>query len=303
MQNTADVVCFGMLIPALVLVVDRFPEHNTGAHIQRAAEFLSDDAAIVACLLRGWKVKSGLIGAALGNDARGKHAVRELKRLGVHGQVRLSNSISTPFEVNISDRSGHRTYFWQRESRVLDTLNTASLSLLRGAKLLYVDWYDGPRILRPMERAARLGIPIFLNLEHGHQDADVLANIAARATICQAVTDAAQREGDPERVARKLLAARVETALVTLAGGGCIAARRGEMIRAHAPSVEVVDGCGAGATFSAGIIYGHLRYWNLEDSVRFAIAAASLKCTVVGPRAFPLAQIKRLAKTIQIQSI
>lgn len=292
-----------MVIPAVVLIVDQLPAHNTGMHIQQAAEFISDDAAIVAGLLRGWDVPSGLIGSAVGADARGRQAARELRRLGVRGRLRLSPAITTPYEVNVSDRTGHRTYFWQRDPAVLDTLDTAALRLVRGAKLLYVDWYDGEHILRPMEEAARRDVPVFLNLEHGHADAEVLHSLAPRATICQAVTDAAQRGGDPISIARKLLAAGVKLALVTMAGSGCLAATGDEMIRVRAPAVTVVDGCGAGATFSAGILYGHLRHWRLEQTVRFATAAASLKCTVIGPRAFPLSAIKRLANRVQVKHL
>ena len=45
-------VGFGMLTPVVVLVVDQLPEHNTGAITKEVSEFIFDDAAIVACLLR-----------------------------------------------------------------------------------------------------------------------------------------------------------------------------------------------------------------------------------------------------------
>ncbi len=326
-RANAEIVCFGMVIPAIVLAVDEFPEHNTGALVKQAAEFISDDAAIVACLLRAWNIRSGLIGTTLGDDVRGRRVARELRSLGVLGRMRFSRFLSTPYEVNVSDRTGQRTYFWQRHPEALETLDTAPLALLRGARMLYVDWYDGHHTLRPMEQAARWGIPVFLNLEHGHQDSDLLAQYAPRTAFCQAITDPAQREGDPIAVACKLLDAGVGCAFVTLGADGCIVARpgqrprgfergqrfrdpqrnqrfrdpqRNEILRAFAPSLPVVDGCGAGATFSAGILYGYLRHWNLEDTVKFATAAASLKCTVVGPRAFPLAQIKKLAKSVRV---
>ena len=300
---TAEVVCFGMVTPAVVLVVDELPEHNTGAHVREVSEFISDDAAIVATLLQGWGVRSGLIGTALGNDPSGRRLARWLRASGISGRVRLSRRITTPFEVNISDRMGGRTYFWRRDPQVLDTLDTADLSLLPGAHLLYVDWYDGDHILRPMDEAARLGIPSFLNLEYGHQDPDILDRYARRAAICQAVTGPDQRGGNPLAVAHKLLESGVETALVTLAGGGCLALRGGEALRVRAPVVSVVDGCGAGATFSAGFVYGCLRGWDLEYTVRFATSAASLKCTVAGPRAFPLTEILGLASEVKVEHL
>ena len=105
----AEVVCFGMVTPAVVMVIDALPEHNTGTQVKAVCEFLSDDATIVATLLRGWDISSGLVGTAVGNDAAGRKVSRQLKEMGVLGRVRLSRRITTPFEVNVSDRTGART--------------------------------------------------------------------------------------------------------------------------------------------------------------------------------------------------
>ena len=50
-----------------------------------------------------------------------------------------------------------------------------------------------------MDEANRLGVPVFLNFEHGHADPELLKRYAGRATICQAVTDAAQCGDIPPR--------------------------------------------------------------------------------------------------------
>src|SRR3990170_818334 len=300
-QETPQVVCFGMIIPAVVLVVDEFPPHNTGALVRQAQEFISDDAAIVATILRQWDVRAGLIGTALGDDERGRSAARRLQEMGVLGEVRLLPGMTTPYEVDVSDRSGARTYFWQREPEVLATLDSADLSLLKGSGMLYVDWYDGEPILRAMREARRLGVPAFLNLEHGHQDADALRRFASGATICQVVTDPAQRGGDARGVAEKLLGVGVDSVLVTLAGEGCLAVQGEEWVRVWAPPVEVVDGCGAGAAFSAGFMLGRLRGWDLERSARFACAAASMKCTRLGPKVHPEEEIIQVAGMLRVE--
>jgi sugar/nucleoside kinase (ribokinase family) len=287
----ADVVSFGMLVPATLLIVDEFPQVNTGAIPSRVTEFTSDDAAIIATTLRGWGVRSGLIGTKLGNDAAGRRTAKELKRLGVAGHHRISSKLRSPYEVSISDQDGNRTFFWQRTPEVLATLETADLSLIEGAKLLYVDWYDEDYIIRPMEKAGCMGVPVFLNFEHGHADPELLSRYARHATICQAVTDNAQLGDNAVEVAGHLLDIGVSLALVTMAKNGCLAVSREESIRTYAPKVDVVDATGAGATFSAGFIYGQMQGWGLKDKVEFAVAAASLKCTVVGPCAFPVDQI------------
>ncbi len=295
-------VGFGMLTPVAIMVVEQLPEHNTGALVKEVSEFVFDDAAIIACLLRQWDVPTAMIGTTLGDDFRGHHLARQLEEWGVQGEVRFSPEITTPWEVDVSDRTGARTYFWQRLPQVLDTLDTADLSIIHGARLLYVDWYDGDHILRAMDEAIRLNVPVFLNLEYGHAKAELLQSYAGRACICQAVTDAAQC-GDipPLEVALRLLHTGVQTALITLADEGCLAVCGTEAIRVYAPHVRAVDGCGAGATYSAGFIYGYLMGWDLEASVRFATAAASLKVTRPGLQMFPIPEINAVARQLPIE--
>ncbi|MDE2688644.1 MAG: hypothetical protein OXI16_14270 [Chloroflexota bacterium] len=76
------VVCFGMITPARVLVFDELPEWSTGAVWTDGAEFVSDDAAIVAELLAGFGLEVELIGSALGDDDAGRRTVEMLNRMG-----------------------------------------------------------------------------------------------------------------------------------------------------------------------------------------------------------------------------
>jgi fructose-1-phosphate kinase PfkB-like protein len=78
-------------------------------------------------------------------------------------------------------------------------------------------------------------------------------------------------------------------------------ARGKNLWRAWPPEVQVVDGCGAGATFSTGFIYGVIRGWTMEDTVRFATAAASLKVAQVGLAVEPVAKVKRLARQLKVE--
>lgn len=292
------VVCFGMITPARVLVVDELPNWNTGAIWTEGAEFVSDDAAIVAGLLSEFGVEAELIGSALGDDDAGRKTVDMIRKMGVRGRFDLRKDVETPFEVNISDSGGGRTYFWNRRPELLATLDDADLSSLKGASMLYVDWYDAPHIERAMRYARQFGVPVFLNIEHAHQDPEVLRTLVPYATICQAVTDASQVGEDAERVARLLVENGVSTALVTMASRGAVGMEDGAGIHIETPTLDIIDTCGAGATFSAAFIRSRLDGSPLESSLRFAVAAASLKCSVVGPRAFPLTDVATLAESL-----
>ncbi len=292
-----------MLTPVTIMLVDKFPRHNTGAMVKEIKDFVFDDAAIIACCLRQWGVETGMIGTAVGNDARGHALAQQLKERGGQGEVRFTDAYETPLEVDVSDRRGARTYFWQRTPEMLATLDSADLSMLNGSRLMYVDWYDGEEhILRAMQEANHLGVPVFLNLEHGHKDLELLKRYAQHTTICQAVTDAAQlgKGRAVLQTARKLLNAGVGTALITLASEGCLVAKGEQIVRVYAPKVKAVDACGAGATFSSGFAYGFLQGWDIEQSARFATAAASLKVTRAGLEMFPLDEIQALAAKLKV---
>ncbi|MCH8062363.1 MAG: hypothetical protein IH861_07665, partial [Chloroflexi bacterium] len=49
-------------------------------------------------------------------------------------------------------------------------------------------------------------------------------------------------------------------------------------------------------------ILGRLAGWQMERTLRFAVAAASLQCTIVGPVAFPLAEVESLASGLTVES-
>ncbi|HSK67381.1 MAG TPA: PfkB family carbohydrate kinase [Anaerolineales bacterium] len=298
-----EYVGFGMLTPVSIMVLENMPKRNTGAVVKEVNDFVFDDAAIVACLLRQWGVPSAMIGTAVGDDLRGHALAKQLKDWGVQGEVRITKEYKTPIEVNVSDKKGARTYFWQRTPQILKTLDTADLSLLEGAKILYVDWYDGEHIVRAMDEAKRQNIPVFVNIEHAHNKPELLKKYAQRATFCQAVTDAAQLGGRQALLgtARKLLKSGIQTAIITLAKGGCLVAEGQEIVRVFSPHVKAVDACGAGATFSAGFIYGYLQDWNLESCARFATAAATLKVTRAGLEMFPVEQIMGLAQVLKVE--
>jgi len=226
-------VGFGMLTPVYIMALDNLPKRNTGAIVHEVSEYVYDDAAIIACNLSQWGVPTGMIGTAVGDDLLGHHVEDSLKRMNVQGKVRFTKKYRTPLEVNVSDKNGARTFFWQRSEEILATLDEANLSLIKKAKLLYVDWYDGEHITRAMEEANKHNVPVFLNFEHGHKSADLLKRYAGMVTICQAVTDAAQigRTQSMLSLARKLIQAGIETAIITMASQGCLVVQGEQIIR------------------------------------------------------------------------
>ncbi|MCH8298046.1 MAG: carbohydrate kinase family protein [Chloroflexi bacterium] len=296
-----EVVCFGVLSYLQLMVVDQVPVHNGGTQIQRLTDSYGDDAGIVAGMLHHWGQKTRFIPSALGDDELGSKVATTVGRLGVPVHVTVNPAVTTVAELSIVDPSGGRTYFYQRTPELLATLDEADLTPLESAAYLYVDWYDGDHILRPMRAASRLGVPVFVNIECEYGNRELVAKLAPYATVCQVSADGPDAGDDLASIATAVLDAGIGMVVVTGGSRGSLAADAGQTVQVSAPQVEVVDGNGAGSCYSAGFIYGSVRGWTLEQCARFATAQASLKCGVPGYEVASVAEGERLAATLQTE--
>ena len=299
-NSSGEVVCFGVLSYLQLMVVDQVPVHNQGTPISQLTDSYGDDAAIVAGMLHQWGQKTMLIPSAVADDELGRKVADTVFNLGVPVSVVVDPMVSTVAEISIADPSGARTYFYHRTPELLDTLDAADLAPLVNAAYLYVDWYDGDHILRPMREASRLGVPVLVNLEDQHANSELLFKLLPFSTVCQVSADRSDKGDGLESIADGLLEAGVGTVLVTGGRRGCLVADAGQKVRVSAPQVDVVDGNGAGSAFSAGFIYASLRGWDLERSARFATVQSSLKCGVPGYTVATVAEAQRLAAELPV---
>ena len=225
--------------------------------------------------------------------------IEQLRASGLAAGPQVKPGLKTPLEVAIVDASGSRTYFQRREPQVLSSLAIPSVAQLSGARMLYVDWYDGPGILGAMERAHSLEVPVFLNLESRYSDNPQLSDLLHHTDVCQVSLDEPEATGEATDIARSLIDRGVRTVLVTMGAEGCAVAQSGQAFSIRPARVQVIDGYGAGAAFSAGVIYSFLHGWPLERAARFATAHAGLHCGVTGNAPFQIRRIQRAAANLE----
>ena len=68
--------------------------------------------------------------------------------------------------------------------------------------------------------------------------------------------------------------------VITMGRDGVVYTNHSGTYHLPAHDVRVVNTCGAGATFSAGLIFGRVQSWSDEETVAFANALAGLSCSV-----------------------
>jgi sugar/nucleoside kinase (ribokinase family) len=90
---------------------------------------------------------------------------------------------------------------------------------------------------------------------------------------------------DPASFQRVVRNHGLKTTTITLGSRGSVMFAGDKIISCPAVPVAVVDTTGAGDAFHAGYVFGLINKLPLEDTVRFASAAAALACRKVGGRA------------------
>ena len=70
--------------------------------------------------------------------------------------------------------------------------------------------------------------------------------------------------------------------VIKLGAEGAIALREGQLVRAAAPRVAVMDTTGAGDSFAAGFVSATISGWPLEESLRLAVACGTASVRAIG---------------------
>src|SRR5436189_153070 len=90
---------------------------------------------------------------------------------------------------------------------------------------------------------------------------------------------------DPVEALRVLRRSHPGILVVTLGIRGAIALEGDRLLHLPAFAVDAVDTTGAGDVFRGAFIYGYLQGWPLDETMRFANAAAAVSCSRLGAMA------------------
>lgn len=82
--------------------------------------------------------------------------------------------------------------------------------------------------------------------------------------------------------ALELFAQRVPTVVIKLGSKGAVAKSRGQIVQLPAYKVKAIDTMGAGDSFDAGFLFGHLNGYDLKKSVNIANACGALSTLGMG---------------------
>ena len=276
-----DVVCFGVLSSMRVATVEEYPRANSGALILSLIELIAADAPMTCLTLDGLGCRVGLISNDVGNDPDGRELLDRLKRTGIVTNVTLLGDVSTPTGLTVVDRDGHRTWF-AFMSNAAESLLAVDLGLVCQAGILYVDVY--PEIwqasVRAIDCASELGVPVFVNLGDYMPNEELGRRLQQGVSVIQRGAADQSIEQTRDMAQTFFDSYSVSLCVITMARDGVIYTNDSGTFHLPAHDVKLVNTAGAGATFSAGLIFGRVQSWPDDEAVAFANALAGLYCSV-----------------------
>ena len=221
----------------------------------------------------------GLISNDVGNDPEGQSLLDHFGKTDVVTTATLLDGTNTPFgNFCVVDREATRTWFGYLGNSV-ESLHAADLRLVRQAGFLYVDlypetWQAG---LRAIDYALESRVPVFVNL-CDHSDRVCRDLHHSRSVVQMSV---ASRSLEQATATSQALYASYSASLcvLTMGRGGVVYTNRSGTFHLPAHSVQIANTTGAGAIFSAGMVYGRVRSWSDDKTVGFANALAALFCS------------------------
>ena len=218
--------------------------------------------------------------AAIGDDATGDRIVAELTATDIDlTAVRRVAGATSGFSSILIDRTGERIIVPHYDPAIRTRPDT--LPELGDIAAISVDvrWPDAAEIA--LHAARDLSVPGILDVEAAPKDVlDRLVPIATHLIASEPGAFALTGEPDPAKAVAILGRSGAEFAAVTAGEHGVF------WPGGHQPAfaVEAVDTLAAGDVFHGAFAFGLTEGWEMDATIRFAAAAAAIKCTRFGGR-------------------
>lgn len=290
MTPSFDLLVAGEINPDLILSGDVEPAFGQVEKlVESAALTIGSSSAIFACGAARLGLRVAFIGKC-GDDVFGRFMLEEMSKRGVEiGNVIMAGGESTGLSV-ILNRGVDRAILTHPGLIPALSADDITDSLLRQARHLHVASYFLQDALRPglprlFERARSLGLTTSLDTNYDPSEQwrgfDELLSVTNVFLPNEAEACSLTRV-DTVDLAATDLAAQVETLAIKLGAQGALGVSQGQKVRVASIPVKVIDTVGAGDSFDAGFIYGYLRGWPLEKTLRAAAICGALSTQAAG---------------------
>ena len=300
------VLCYGGICVDNIIHVPYMPTPGVATTPTHQQFQLGGGAALTAVWLAHWSLPVRLSGNAIGTDHHAEQIISWLRAYPAidTNDIQQSPEVISPYTRAIIPPSGDR-YLIEIGYNTAPMVKAGDIDL-NGIKILTVSfYYNNPE--QETQRLAKIahdkGITVIASdvLDEENplfKTSSILIN--SRAVMEKILPDINHRDYTID------LQKKYGGVVIMTDGENPVLAvdQNAKTYSIEVPQVNVYDATGAGDAFRAGIIYGLLQDWALEDSLKLAVTTGSQQverdASTTPPTNLP--NIINLTKTITIQS-
>jgi sulfofructose kinase len=279
-----NILCVGGAVQDILMHVDKFP--HAGSKVQ-ASEFLitiggqGGNAAVGAARLGAKVSYAGPLGDE--NDEIANWIVRTLEGEGIDCRhaTRVAGAISSVSSIMI-DAAGEKMIATRRGRKLTESVPIDASQVVAEVDAVLLD-NRYPDFVIPIAKAAQArGIPRVLDFDWGDSDNEPLIRICTHVIASSEALRTATGINDLSAALQKLGAHYKGFLAVTNGPEGVYWLDRGLVRHMDAFNVKAVDTLGAGDVFHGAFTLRWVETGDVIESMRFASAAAAIKCTRFG---------------------
>jgi sulfofructose kinase len=277
---SGKILCVGALTWDTIFRLEALPERGGKYLPLETVEVAEGMAAAQAASIVRLGGEAALW-ASVGGDATGARLVQQISEAGVDvSRVRTVPGARSGFSTILMGRTGETIIVPQYDAALREPPDGPPDLDGIAAVMCDVRWPGAAELA--LKAAAERGIPGILDADVAPRE--VLQRLAPLAShVVASETAATILYGVSDLVAAL---GPVGSAFVAITSGakGCYWSEHGNI--RHMPAVEVtaIDTLAAGDVFHAAFAVGLVEGWPTERTIRFASAAAAIKCTRFGGR-------------------
>lgn len=286
-----DVVGIGNLNYDIIMLMERFPEFHEKVNAKEAFFGLGGAAANTISWLATFGLKTGYIGA-VGRDEIGEAHLAYFKKLGVDtGGIKVVD-VPSGVAVAMIRSEDKRIVKYPGANRMKEV----DFNYLSTTRHVHLSSNPPETIVEVVNFASDNGITVSLDIG----EAELPPEIERKVDYLMMNEDEYRRKFG----SLDLSLSEARNLVVTLNGGGALMRDEyGNVHEVRGLSAKVVDSTGAGDSFDAGVIYGVLNGWSLEEAARLGMVLAYLTVQKVGARSavVPLERVVKVAEETGIE--
>ena len=222
---------------------------------------------------------------SISDDPFGVKILKNLKKEKIDVSfLKITPGYTSQFAfISVTKKSAKRTIFWHRGTVPYLRPRDVDLSRFPNARILHIDGLMVDACMEAARQAKASGMTVVMDAGTMREGSKELASLVD--ILISSETFAEPLVG-PEAVHETALYALrklgPKQVVITLGSEGSIGLNDKGIFRQAAFPVNAVDTTGAGDVYHGGYIYGLLQGWEMSKCMRFASAAAALKCRKTG---------------------